>query len=125
MQSGVHDPRFHLRRDRSRPARARRVLAKRIDAAFQKTLAPQRNLAAIEARLDSDVLVLQTLGGQQHHERPLLQPGLNSPALGQHAKLPLGVLVQFNRLGNPHRSSLLGDWSMPSQISSITSRALH
>ncbi len=30
----------------------------------------------------------------------------------QHSKLSLCVLIQFYRLGNPHRSSLLGNWSM-------------
>jgi len=125
MQCGVHDPRLHLGRDRCRPTRARRVLAKRIDATVQEALAPQRHLATIEARLDSDVLVLPTLGGQQDHERALLKPSLHSPALGQHTKLPLGALVQFDRLGNPHRSSPRGDWSMPARISSTTSRALH
>ena len=119
----MHDSRLHLSRDRGRPPRARRVLAKRIDATVQEALAPQRHLAAIKADLNGDVLVLQTLGGQQDYQRPLMKSYLNSSALGQHAKLPLGVLVQFDRLGNSHRSSLLGDWSR--QLSSITSRALH
>ena len=35
---------------------------------------------------------------------------------GQHPKLPLRLRIQFDRLGNPHRSSLLGDWSMPVRI---------
>ena len=60
-----------------------------------------------------------------YHKRPLMKPSLYSQALGEHTKLPLGVLVQLNRLGNPHRSSLLGGWSMPGTMSSTTSRALH
>jgi len=67
----------------------------------------------------------RALGNQQDHQRPLLKPNLYSTALGQHTKLPLGVLVQLNRRCNPDRSSVLGDWSMPRQTSSITSRALH
>ena len=58
-------------------------------------------------------------------QRALLQPSLHCAALGQHTKLPLGVLIQFNRLGNPHCSNLLERLSMPTNISSITSRALH
>jgi len=125
VQRGVQDARLHLSRNGGGPTRARRVLAKRIDACVQKPLTPQRHLAAIKTRLDRDVLVLPALGGKQDYERTLLESGLHAPALGQHTKLPRGALVQFNRLGNPHRSSLLGDWSMPWQLSSITSRALH
>jgi hypothetical protein len=125
VQRGLHDPRLHLGRDRGRPTTARRVLAQRIDAAVKEALAPQRHLAPIQARLDGDVLVLPTLGGQQNHERSLLQSRLHRSAFGKHTQLPLGELIQFDRLGNPHRSSLLGRWSMPSHLSSTTSRALH
>jgi class 3 adenylate cyclase len=125
MQRDVHDARLHLSRDRGRTTRARRVLAKRIDAAVQETLPPQRHLAPIQPDFDCDVLVLLALGGKQDHLRPLLQSGLYAAAPCQNTKLALGVLVQFNRFGNPHRSRLLGDWSMLRLISSITSRALH
>ena len=111
MQGDVHDARLHLGRDRRGASRTWRVLAKGIDAAVREALPPQRHLAAIEADLDGDVLVLQAPGGQQNDLRPLLKPSLHSTALGQRTKLPLRVLIQFNRLGNPHDSSLLGHWS--------------
>jgi hypothetical protein len=90
-----------------------------------KALAPQRHLASIQVRLHGNVLVLPPLGGQQDHECSLLEPGLHSSTFGEHTQFPLGVLVQFNRLGNSHRSSLLRDWRRPPTISSETSRALH
>lgn len=46
------------------------------------------NLAPVQASLNGDVLVLSTLSSEQHHQRPLLQPGLYRPALGKPAKLP-------------------------------------
>jgi hypothetical protein len=91
----------------------------------KEALAPQRDLAPIQARLDGDVLVLPPLGSQQHHERALLQSGLHRAALGKHPQFPLGDLIQFNRLGNSHGSSLLERMSMPMELSSANSRALH
>ncbi len=113
MQRGMHDARLHRRRDRGGSTCARSILAKRIDAAVQKTLTPQRHLPAIEPRLERDVLVLPACGGHQDHERSLLKPSLHSPALGQHTKLPLGVLVQFNRLGDPLFDAIAFDFLAP------------
>lgn len=84
-----------------------------------------RDHAAVQASRNGNILVCPTLGGQQHHERSLLEPGLNRSVFGDHTQLELGALIQFNRLGNPHRSSLLERLSVPTQLSSITSRALY
>jgi hypothetical protein len=118
VQRDVHDARLQLGRHRGWASRARRVLAKRIDATVQEALAPQRHLASIQTRLHGNVLVLPPLGGQQDHECSLLEPGLHSSTFDEHTQFPLGVLVQFNRLGNSHRSSLLRDWRRPPTISS-------
>lgn len=110
---------------RGRAATARGVLAQRIDTAGEEALAPHRNLAPAQASFDGDALVLSTLSSEQNDQRSLLQPGLHRAALCKPAKLPQGVLVQLDRLGNSHSSSLLKRLSMPMTVSSITSRALH
>ena len=115
VQRDVNDARLHLGRDRGVWTRTRSVLAQSIDAAVQETLTSQRHLAPVEPDLHCEALILSAIRGEQDHACPLLQPSLHSPGLGKHTKLPLGRLVQFDRHGDPHRSSL-GDWGVPAQI---------
>jgi hypothetical protein len=121
----LQDVRLHFASDGGCATRARRVLSQRVDATLLEPMTPQRHLTSIQRNLDGDVLVLPALGCQQDHTRSLLKPGLDTPLLGQASQLALGRAIKFDRLGNSHRFSLLGRWSMPNQLSSITSGALH
>ena len=124
MQCGVHDPRLHLGRDRCRPTRARRVLAKRIDATVQEALAPQRHLPSIELDLGGYVLVPPTPGRQQDHSGALLHARFDAPASGQDAQLPLGLRAQFDLLRNSHRSHLL-ELERTTNINSVNCGSVH
>lgn len=62
---------------------------------------------------------------QKHDQHTLLQPSLHRATFSQHTKLTPGVLIQINRLGNPHCCSLLERISMPVAINFTNSRALH
>src|SRR5437867_3091562 len=125
MQGHLQDLRLQLGRHGGRTTRARRVLPQRIDATLQEPASPQCDLTAIQADIDGDLLVLPALRSQQDHSSPLLKPRLDTPALGQHPQFALGTSIQFDLLGNPHRSSLLAYSSMPREISSLTFTPLH
>jgi hypothetical protein len=77
------------------------------------------------SRNGGDVLVLPALSGQQHDAGSLLNSSLDAAPLGKNKQFVLRRGIQLDRLGNSHRSSLLGGWSMPREISSITSGAVH
>ena len=124
-QRDVDDARLHLGRDRRRAPGPRCVLSQRVDAAVEKPLAPPRDLAPIQIDFDRDLVVLPATGGQKNQSGTLLKPGVDPAALGQRPQFTLCSGVQFNRLRNSHRSSPLGRWNMPRQLSSATSRALH
>jgi hypothetical protein len=74
---------------------------------LQESTAPQGHLATVEMNFECDLLVLPALGSQKDHLSALLKTGLDAPALGQRSQLALGRDIQFNRLCNSHRSSLL------------------
>ncbi|MEO8923665.1 MAG: hypothetical protein ABI330_12730 [Caldimonas sp.] len=114
-------------------------MQQRLDTAFNEAPAPQRDLASIEIDLNGNVLVLPALSGKQNHSGALLHTSLNAPALGRCAAparparpsacawkmRPLDLRVQFDTVGNSHRSSLLERMSVQHDISFINSSALH
>jgi hypothetical protein len=55
----------------------------------------------------------------------LLHPRFYPPALGQDAQLPLGLRIQFDLVGNSHRSNLLEHSGLHLQISSFNYGAPH
>ena len=71
MRGHLHDLLHAAIGDGACSARSRCVLLQSGDAAFQKALAPPRRLLRRDAHPPRDLLVLQTLGGQQHDPRPL------------------------------------------------------
>jgi hypothetical protein len=103
VQRGLNDARLHLRHHAGRPTRPRRVLAQRVDTTFEEAGPPERDLPAVEAHLCSDLLVLPSLGRQQHDARTLLKTHLDALALRQHPQFPVRLRIQLDRLGNPHR----------------------
>lgn len=125
VQRRVDDARLDLGRHARCASRTRSVSPQRLDAAVQKTPPPQRHLPPIELDFGGDVLVLPTLGSQKDQACSLLHPRFYPPALGQDAQLPLGLRIQFDLVGNSHRSSLLEHLSLHLQISSFNYGAPH
>ncbi|KWT70558.1 hypothetical protein APY03_6695 [Variovorax sp. WDL1] len=93
--------------------------------AFQEALAPQGHLAAIQIDLGGDVLVLPALGGQQHDLGALLNTSLHAASSRQGRQLSFDNNIQFDPWGNAHGCDLHPSRSVPHQISSIISSALH
>lgn len=60
------------------------------------------------------------LGSKKDHARALRHGSLAAPAIGQDAQLPLELRIQFDLVGNSHRSNLLQRSSVHSNSSPLT-----
>ena len=116
---------IHLHRWRT----ARKVALDTLKTELNVALAPTSHLHAPHAQLLGDVLVLQTLGGQQDDACALRQPHARAPGTRKTRQLDFLFFAQFDNRGYSHLFSPMQTevehWRGSHHLSSLKNRTLH